>query len=273
LTLSQIARLLGKDEDAECYRQLSGGIKDAFNNKFLNAEHGHYSFSSQTFNVLGLQFDIVPEDKEKTVVDTLLRQVIESWDYHFDTGIIGTKYILDTLTKYGYKDVAYKMMTQEDYPSFGYMIREGATTVWERWEKLTNRGMNSHNHIMFGTVDAWLYKDLAGIIPEQPGFRHVTIKPVVPNGLDHASASVKTVRGMVSSQWKRNQDSFHLEVTIPVNATARIMVPKLDFDDILVKENDVSVDSQNLSTCCDNNEEYFVFDVGSGVYTFEVERA
>ncbi|AEE96386.1 glycoside hydrolase family 78 protein [Mahella australiensis] len=273
LMLSQIARLLGKDEDAESYRQLSGNIKDAFNNKFLNAEHGCYSFSSQTCNVLGLQFDIVPEDKEKTVVDVLLRQVIESWDYHFDTGIIGTKYILDTLAKYGYKDVAYKMMTQEDYPSFGYMIREGATTVWERWEKLTNRGMNSHNHIMFGTVDAWFYKDLAGIIPEQPGFKRVTVKPVVPSGLDHASASVKTVRGMVGSQWKRNQDSFHLEVTIPVNVTARVMVPKLDFDDVMVKENDVSVDSQNLSTCCDNEEEYFVFDVGSGVYTFEVERA
>ena len=271
LVLSEIAKLLGKDGDADSYARLAAEIKSAFNKKFFNEKQNNYSSTSQTCNVLGLQYDITPEGKEQDVINKLIKLIVIDADYHFDTGIIGTKYILDTLDEYGYKDVAYKMMTQEDYPSFGYMIREGATTIWERWEKLTNKGMNSHNHIMFGTVDAWFYKALAGIQPDSPGFKKITIKPVVPDGLNHASASIKSIYGMISSAWHRDKASFKLEVEIPVNTTARVMLPKLDIEAGTVTMNGQAVSSLDIRH--DNKEEYYAFEVGSGRYTLEIRES
>jgi len=270
LVLSEIAKLLGKDGDADDYARLAVEIKSAFNKKFFNEKQNNYSSTSQTCNVLGLQYNLAPEGTKQDVMDKLIKLIVVDADYHFDTGIIGTKYILDTLDEYGYKNVAYKMMTQEDYPSFGYMIKEGATTIWERWEKLTNKGMNSHNHIMFGTVDAWFYKALAGIQPDSPGFKRITIKPVVPDGLNHASASIKSIYGTISSAWHRDEASFKLDVEIPVNTTARVMLPKLDIEGSTVTMNGQAVSSLDIRH--DNKEEYYAFEVGSGRYSFEIKK-
>jgi alpha-L-rhamnosidase len=152
------------------------------------------------------------------------------------------------------------------------MIREGATTIWERWEKLTNKGMNSHNHIMFGTVDAWFYKALAGILPDSPGFKKITIKPVVPEGLNYASASIKSIYGMISSRWQRDDSSFKLEVEIPVNTTACVMLPKLNIEGGTVAMNGQAVDADAIDVRCNNNEEYYAFEIGSGCYAFEIKE-
>ena len=274
LTLSKIAKVLGKLEDSENYERLAENIKKAFNEYFLKEDR--YSTGSQTCNVLPLSLDLVPKEKVNVVFENLVRDVEVACDKHLNTGIIGTRYLLETLTKYGRADLAYAIASQKTYPSWGYMIREGATTIWERWEYLTGEGMNSHDHIMFGTVDTWFYKALAGIRLEEPGFKSFTVKPFVPEDLTHAQASTKTVNGIISSEWSKSYNSFKLNVVVPVNTKAKVYVPKLKFNKVLVKESEKIIwrDSKFIETegiLSESEEEnYVVFEVGSGSYHFEV---
>jgi len=242
--LTKIAHVLGKSEDEEKYAKLAEKIKIAFNNEFLKDDH--YTFKqpslisgSQTSNLLPLYLDMVPEDKREAVLKQLLNDIIVTRDCHLGTGIVGTRYLLDTLTKYGYAELAYKIVTQTTYPGWGYMIENGATTLWERWEYLTGTGMNSHNHIMLGSVDAWFYKVLAGINVDlsAPGFEKVIIRPHIIDDLSHASASINTIRGLVSSRWAKKGKSLTLEVTIPVNSEGKVYVPTIGLKNPIVKEN------------------------------------
>ena len=290
--LSKIARILGKKEDADKYAEMAEKIKEAFNKRYL-AEKYYTPLKdvldaimpvsySQTANVMPLYLDMVPPDKEKSVIENLIWDLVVAHDYHLNTGIVGTRYLFDVLTKYGYVDVAYKIVSQTTYPSWGYMIKEGATTVWERWEYLAGLGMNSHNHIMFGSVDTWFYKTLAGINvdPSFPGFEKIIIKPHVVGDLTHAGASLKTVRGLVVSKWWKEEKSLVLEATIPVNSTGEVYVPKMDLKNPVIKEGEKIVWKdkafiQGVSgiTSAREEEKYIVFNVGSGTYFFKVEEA
>ncbi|MHA1328348.1 MAG: alpha-L-rhamnosidase-related protein, partial [Promethearchaeota archaeon] len=144
---------------------------------------------SQTSQILPLYLSMVPQDKVQQVLSILLKSIIDDQDYHLDTGIIGTRYLFDVLAKYDLNDVAYKIITQKSYPGWYYMIREGATTLWERWEKLEKGGMNSHNHAMLGSVDTWFYKHLVGIQPIEPGWKKIKIKPFFPDDMKFANSS------------------------------------------------------------------------------------
>ncbi|MBA7647092.1 Alpha-L-rhamnosidase [subsurface metagenome] len=307
LTLSNIARVLGKSTDAEKYAALSQSIKEAFNKEFL--EEDYYGPSSkvvdallrpdvypeperksyrkgllctQTSNVLPLYMDMVPQNKKEAVLQNLFENVEIMHGCHLSTGILGTRYLLDTLTKYGRADLAYRLVIQTTYPSWGYMIREGATTLWERWEYLAGGGMNSHNHIMFGSVDTWFYKVLAGINqdPSAAGFKRVIIKPHIVGDLEHVSASVNTVLGLVSSSWMRGQNSLLLEVTLPVNSEGKVSVPVLGLKNPVVKEGrqvvwkDGSyIQSVTGITTGKRGNGYITFDVGSGAYSFWIGKS
>ncbi len=277
LILSRIAGILGKSAEVKRYSQLSCKIKEAFNKKFLKDDR--YATGSQTCNVLPLFLDMVPEDKKKVVLKNLVNDIAVEHGGHLNTGIIGTGYILDVLTKYGRVDLAYKLATQTTYPSWGYMLREGATTLWERWEYLADGGMNSHNHIMFGSIDAWFYKVLAGINigPAGPGFRGIIIKPYVVGDLNYVSASIKTIRGMISSNWRKSGHSLALNITLPVNTEARVSVPKMKLDNVKIKEsgkilwkNGSYLEGIAGITGASEDEEYVTFQVGSGSYSFEM---
>jgi len=236
LLLSRMAKILGKSSDAEKYFELSEKIKEAFNERFL--KDGRYATGSQTCNALPLFLDMVPEDKKKDVLKSLIEDIAVMHDGHLNTGIVGTRYLLDVLTKYGEVELAYRIASQDTYPSWGYMIREGATTVWERWEYLSGGGMNSHNHIMFGSVDAWFYKVLAGINvdPAGPGFRKVIIRPHPVGDLKYVSASVRTVKGTISSSWSNLTGSLSLKVSLPTNTQAKVSVPKMGLENLTIKE-------------------------------------
>jgi len=279
LILSKIADILGKSTDTEKYSRLADRIKEAFNKKFL--KNDRYASGSQTSNILPLFLDMVPEDKKEAVLKSLVDDIRISHSDHFNTGIVGTGYILDVLTKYGKADLAYKLITQTTYPGFGYMIREGATTVWERWEYLTGGGMNSHNHIMFGTVDAWFYKVLAGINVDstEPGFQRIIIKPYVVGDLKYISASLRTIRGMISSSWARKDDSLILKITLPVNSQAKVSVPRMGLDNVIVEESEKIIwkdssfveGAEGISGGSEEND-YVTFKVGSGSYSFKIKR-
>lgn len=277
LILSKIAHILGKSDEAKKYSQLSSKIKEAFNKKFLKDDH--YATGSQTCNVLPLFLDMVPEGRKKAVLKNLIDDIVVTHSNHLNTGIVGTRYILDVLTKYGQANLAYKLAVQTTYPGWGYMLREGATTLWERWEYLADGGMNSHNHIMFGSIDAWFYKVLAGINidPAGPGFRRIIIKPYIVGDLNYVSASLKTIRGMVSSNWEKSEHSLILNVSLPVNAQAKVSISKMKLDNVTIKESGKTVWEngsylEGIAGIAGANEDdqYITFQVGSGSYSFEL---
>ena len=279
--LSEFAGILNRSDDARAYRKLALDIKEAFNAKFLgeNQYAAHRIGPSdkspnQTSNLLPLYLNMVPEEKKEKVLMSLLSSVIDDWDYHLDTGIIGTRYLLEVLSEHGYEEIAYRIATQESYPGWGYMIREGATTLWERWEKITGGGMNSHNHIMLGSVDAWFYRTIAGLKCRKSGWREIAVRPPLFPSLRQASAKVKTVRGKASVSWQWNEREFSVDMTIPVGSSAEIYIPIL-WDKTAIKEGEGIVwktgqpfEPSPLISFLRGEGQYAVFKIGSGTYNF-----
>ena len=285
LLLSRIARALNKEKD---YTELSGlaeDIRHAFNSMFLiGNEYAVNRFApvdrspGQTSNALPLYLNMVPPEKEELVLGRLLHSVIEEQDFHLDTGILGTRYLLDVLTNYGHADVAYKVASQRTYPGWGYMVEEGATTLWERWEKITGGGMNSHNHIMLGSVDAWFYRALAGISCLKPGWTEISIKPHLVEGLDFAQAEVKTVKGTVRVFWRKVERSLSIAFSIPVGCVVQIYLPlseqssKILEAGRIVWESGHSRESESGDVRYKGIEKGYVhFECGSGDFQMSVE--
>jgi alpha-L-rhamnosidase len=275
MLLYEIEKFLGMAAEAERTLELAESIRKAFNEEFFKEKF--YDQGSQTSNVLPLFLDMVPKQAKKDVLDHLIDDINENRGGHLSTGIIGTRYLLDTLTKYGHTDLAYKIATNTTYPSWGYMIREGATTLWERWEYLASGGMNSHNHIMFGSVDAWFYRVLAGIDVDahSPGYEHVHIKPHPVGDLSHASASVETLRGKVSSHWRVEDGEFFLEVSIPVNSQGTVHISDLGMERPVIEESEATVWRDGSFAegvpgvfAGEQVEGWTIFQIGSGTYSF-----
>jgi alpha-L-rhamnosidase len=227
-----MAEVIGRTEDQHALESLAVAIRSAFNRRFLkDGEYEVRRFApvdrspGQTSNALPLYFDMVPQDQKPRVVERLLHGVINEQDYHLDTGILGTRYLLDVLSDLGHTDVAFRVASQRTYPGWGYMVEEGATTLWERWEHIGGGGMNSHNHIMLGSVDAWFYRVLAGLSSLTPGWTHIRFKPPVITGLESARASLRSVRGTVSISWERNVEGFVMGLVVPVGSRGTTHIP------------------------------------------------
>ncbi len=236
--VARAARILGNEADATAYRARAEVIREAFHKRFYNAESGVYGNGTQTSNVLPLYLDIAPKKVRGRVAGNLRFDVLYRHNTHLTTGIIGTKYLLPVLTRSGAPDLAYDLAVQTTYPSWGYMVEHGATTLWELWQNKTGPSMNSHNHPMYGSVGAWYYTTLAGIKPvaSEPGYRRIIMKPGVIRDLEWASGSVETPYGKAVSSWRRTEDSLELDVTVPVGSTAEIHIPKLHVDDPVVAD-------------------------------------
>ena len=220
---AKAAQALGHTDDAAHFRTIADAIKGAFNARFLNAAGDAYGSGRQTTSILPLAFGMVPAANLQAVGNRLVQNILVDNGGHLDTGIFGTRYIVDALASIGRIDVAMTVLGQESYPGFGFELAHGATTPWEQWTYAA--GMLTHDHAMFGGINTSLYTQLAGITPASPGYRTVRIAPQVPSSLDHAAASIDTVRGTVASAWTKSADSLRLDVTIPPNATATVRVP------------------------------------------------
>lgn len=297
--LSKIASILGKANDAEFFEKRAKEILEAFNKNFLIEKKefgfsiwGYYSTyvapdgskiqlgGSQTCNALPLAEDMVPKEAVERIISSLVRSVEVEWDKHFNVGILGIKYVPEVLARYGYVELVYEALTQETYPSYGYMIKEGATTLWERWEKLTGKGMNSHNHHMFGSIDHWLYKYVAGIDIIEPGAKRILIKPWLYRKLSHASASIQTIRGRISVAWEFKDSVFKLKAEVPIGTIAEIHLPKIsDKVEILESSSTIVRIRETIETIkqpgiLSVREElnWIIIEVGSGIYSFEVRK-
>jgi len=235
--LADAARLTGKAQDAALYDKLAGDIRTAFNREYYNPKTGDYADGTQTANTLPLFLGIATE-KEGGAWGRLFDDIVYKHNSHLTTGIIGTKYIMELLTRTGASDLAYDIAVQTTYPSWGYMIENGATTLWELWQKREGPSMNSHNHPMFGSVGAWLYKTLAGInmSPGSVGFESILFQPQMVRDLRHASGTVQTLRGEVGCTWSRTDRAVRVEAVVPVGSAAEIVIPKFNLRNVKVTE-------------------------------------
>jgi alpha-L-rhamnosidase len=187
---------------------------------------------------------MAPKDRRGKVVGNLVNNILYEHDTHLTTGFIGIRYLMPVLTQFQHSDLAYDLAVQTTFPSWGYMLANGATTLWELWQDKTGPAMNSHNHHMMGSVDAWFYEALGGINvdPDHPGYRHIRIEPQVVRDLTSVSATVGTVRGDVTSSWTHEAGVITVQVDLPVNSTASVSIPEdNEMTEVTVHEGDRTV--------------------------------
>lgn len=272
--LARAAEILGKREDASCYAKLAQEIKDAFNREFLDETTNQYGSGSQTSNALALHLGLIPPEREQAVVHNLVDEICVHRAGHLSTGIIGTNALEQALPKCGRADVMYQICTRTTFPSWGYMMEMGATSIWETWEGDPNLSLNC---AMFGSTEKFFYNDLAGIGAAAPAFRLIVVKPQIVGDLDRAQAEVRTVSGKVVVHWKKGNKNLEMKVTIPANTKAEINVPKLGLKEVTIVESghilweaEAFADGVlGIYAARDTGDEV-VFDAGSGSYVFQL---
>lgn len=267
--LSKMAEIIGNEEDAIEYQSLANNISLAYHREYWDEEEQQYPGGTQTANLLPLAFGMTPDALEEKVVENLVETVLES-GVHPTTGFLGTGYILPMLSKYDNHDLAYQMITQTDYPSWGYMVKNGATTIWELWNSDTEppEGMNSRNHFALGCVGEWMWNTLAGIniSDDNPGFKETIIYPQPIDDLNWVNASYETNYGELVVNWKMENQQFTLDLTVPPNSSAVIDLSKVPGDEIM--ESGTNVDSGNVEGM--SMDELGRMRVLSGIYKFTV---
>lgn len=264
--MARFAELVGKPDDAKDYLGLADQMKKAYNEKFFNPETAQYGNNTVTANLLSLRMGLVPEGQEQRVFDNIVRKTEVDFGGHVSTGVVGIQHLMRGLTENGRKDLAYRIANNEDYPSWGYMIRKGATTIWELWNGDTaDPSMNSANHVMLlGDLLIWYYEDLAGIknAADSQGFKHIEMAPIFPDGLDHVDASYDSVYGRIESAWERKENRLTWRVTIPGNTTATLRVPKTFR---------LATAGQDGIHKVEETDSEQIIEIGSGSYLFQSE--
>src|SRR5580658_5081631 len=268
------ARRLGNTADAATYKKLADEARAGFHKRFFDAE-GFYQPGSQASQVMAL-YAGVPSEKERGEVFTrLLNDLNYFHNMHLSTGIVSTKYLFPVLADHGDVELAYDVLTQPDYPGFGFMLAHGATTLWELWQEKTDPRMNSHNHHAFASAGTFLYRTLAGIQAAEPGYAKIRIAPSLVHDLNWVSASTETPYGYVATAWKRSDTGYTLEVAVPVGTTATIELPKLTLDNLQVTESGQRIEigagarPAGILAAHDAGQN-IELEVGSGAYRFEV---
>jgi alpha-L-rhamnosidase len=272
--LSRIAGVLKKSRDVRKYGNLFKKIRAAFNREFVTPG-ARIAGDTQTAYVLALAFDLLPHGRREAAARRLVRK-IEARNFHPSTGFLGAGHLLPVLADTGHLDVAYRLLLSDTYPSWGYPIRRGATTIWERWDGWTEEkglqdpNMNSFNHYAFGSVGEWLYRSVAGIDldPEEPAYRHIIIHPRPGGGLTRAKAVYHSMHGRIVSAWKqlKKKDRFDLEVEIPPNTWATIHLPAHSLDRAKESGKPLSRVEGIVQAKMSGNEA--VLSVGAGRYRF-----
>ena len=274
--LINASKVLGKTEDVERYSVLLQNIKDAFIKEYMTA-NGHLVSGTQTAYVLALNFDMLPEALRLQAAKRLADN-IKSYGNHLTTGFLGTPYLCHVLTRFGYNDVAYKLLLQDTYPSWIYPVKMGATTIWERWDgekpdsTFETPGMNSFNHYAYGAIGDWMYRKMVGLdtYEDGVGYKHIKIQPHIGGGFTFASASLQTYYGKLSNSWKVESDKILMEVEIPANTKATVYVPAANAD--AVTESGKVLSQINSIKIKGTEDGYVVLQLGSGVYHFAATK-
>lgn len=266
--MSQIAGILGKDSDSSYYSSVAKSIRTTFNEKLFNTTAVQYGSGRQITYIMPLLCGLVPDGKGKQLFDNLVSNLTEKSSGHFGSGIYGTSFLPDLLSDYDRPDIAYMVLSQTTYPSFGdQIINHGATTTWEQWGVIkTEKEMETYDHAMFSGADKTFYTRFGGIRPLTPGYKSISIKPYLPGKLSYVRSSVKTIRGLITSDWKRDGKNYTHHVTIPVNTSAIVYIPGSDPDKVY--EGGIPVLESKGIKYLKAEADYLVYKVGSGSYRF-----
>jgi alpha-L-rhamnosidase len=269
--MKKFAKIANADADIAHYDDLTTRIKKAFNTKFLNTEKNYYANNTVTANVLPLAFGMVPENLIDKVFQNMVHEVEVTKNGHISTGVIGTQFLMRTLTNFGRGDLAYKQASNKTYPSWGYMVENGATTIWELWNGNTaDPTMNSQNHVMLlGDLLIWYYENMAGIKsnPETPGFKQIIMKPDFNAGLTFVNASYESIYGLIKSDWKKTKNTLEWKITIPANSSAVVYLPTSNASSVTVNKQKLAQFSSSYKT--ENNN--IVLTLESGTYVLNVK--
>ncbi|HVT85644.1 MAG TPA: glycoside hydrolase family 78 protein [Chitinophagaceae bacterium] len=270
--LIDAAKVLGKPDDVAHYSDLLKRIKDAFMNEYVTP-NGRLVSSTQTAYVLALNFDMLPESLRQQAAERLVEN-IKSYNNHLTTGFLGTPYLCHVLNRFGYIDIAYQLLMQDTYPSWLYPVKMGATTIWERWDgekpdgSFENPGMNSFNHYAYGAIGDFMYRVVTGIdtYEDAPGYKHISIHPHIGGGLTYANADLQTYYGKISSRWKTDNGKIVLDVEIPANTSADVVLPVPDVSNIT--ESGIALNSLKDIKILGQQNRNVTIHIGSGSYHF-----
>jgi alpha-L-rhamnosidase len=272
--LGKFAVLLDKEDEAKVFAQKAENTKNAFNNRYFNKETKQYSNNTVTANILPLCYGMTPDEYKEGVFKNIVDKTMGECKGHVSAGVLGMQWLMRGLSEYGRPDIAYKVATNRDYPGFGYMIEKGATTIWELWNGDTaDPDMNSGNQVqLLGDLIVWFYEYLAGIqnSPTGAGFEEIVMKPCLIDGLNYVKASYKSARGIIKSEWTKNNGQFSWDITVPCNSTATVYVP-ITTDKNKVTESGKKAASSKGVKFLRQTDKYSVFKVCSGNYSFKVK--
>jgi alpha-L-rhamnosidase len=274
--LQRTAAVLGKKDEAADYAALLPKIKEAFVREFVTSA-GRVGENTQTAYALALQFDLLPEGMRAEAARRLAEDVKTRG--HLTTGFVGTPYLCHVLSRYGQTALAYKLLLREEYPSWLYPVKQGATTIWERWDGIKpdgtfqNPGMNSFNHYAYGAIGEWMYRVVAGLglDPQDPGYRHVLVQPQPGGGLSSAEARLETPYGEAASGWAVADGKATVTATVPPNARGTVRLPAATLAG--VTEGGVAVASAPGVRSATQDGDAVVVEVGSGSYRFAYDGA
>ncbi|MDP8244868.1 MAG: family 78 glycoside hydrolase catalytic domain [Candidatus Hinthialibacter antarcticus] len=278
--MAEMADAIGESDDAKQYRELYSSIKNAFAAKYLS-DDGRIKHDYQTSYSLALFAGLVSEEQTQAASDRLVELINEN-DVRMSTGFLGTRPLLTVLTRHGNNDLAARLLQSRRYPSWGYEVENGATTIWERWNSYTKEdgfasvSMNSFSHYAFGAVCEWMFQSLAGIDCASPGYKEIIIDPHPPEygsnpeqePIHWVKASVESIHGAIGSEWKNSEAMFELSVRIPANTTAHVYVPAANLDQVQLNGKELSRQRDVILVRTEN--EKLVFFTPSGEYSFKV---
>jgi len=268
--LARIAGILGKQDDAARYADLSDNIRKAFDHEFVTPS-GRLVSNTQTAYSLALAFNLLPADLIPNAAEYLADDVKKFG--HLTTGFVGTPLLCKTLSVFGFDDLAFMLLNRKQYPSWLYPVTKGATTIWERWDGLKpdgsfqDPGMNSFNHYAYGAIGEWLYNHVAGlsIDPDQPGYKHILLAPHPGGGLTSAGVEFLSLYGKIKSAWRIEGNAFVYDVTVPANTTATVTLPAAITG--IVSMNAKPLDTSPIKGLKQAGESV-TFSIGSGSYSF-----
>jgi len=267
--MQRFAKMLSKPGDEKQFERIASEMKTGYNKQFFVPSMNYYSNNTATANVLSLAFGLVPDDRKQAVFNNLIEKIETDYNGHIPVGLVGISYLQRVLTDLGRVDIALRFASETDYPSWGYMLKNNATTIWELWNGNTaDPSMNSGNHVMLlGDLIIWMHEDIGGIKPAEPGFKSIIMKPLINEEIKYANASHRSPYGNIVSNWKFNKSNdFVWDITIPVNTTSKVYVPANNENS--VSENNRKASDSEGVTFLEMKDGYAVYEVLSGEYHF-----
>jgi alpha-L-rhamnosidase len=285
--MAEMAEAIGRDLEAQNYRARQRAIRKAFRGEYLGAE-GRLTVDTQTAHVLALDMDMVAPEQRPGIAARLAGKIAQN-DHRMATGFLGTKPLLPVLSANGQHDLAVRLFQSRRYPSWGYEVVNGATTVWERWDSYTvehgfngesgsqNASMNSFSHYSFGAVAEWMFRDLVGIRSDGPGFKRVTFRPGPPSAdsnpegepIHWARAQQDSLRGRIACKWRREGARLVCDFTVPANVTATALLPTQNPH--RVTEGGRALGEAPEVSYLGLRDDRVAIGLGSGTYRFSIE--